>query len=502
MKRMHYEQTDTVEATTYKPHPMASSQWAEVWRLPILLFSIVVIAGIPLLFYAIATHWSIAAQWLEILLTIILSVLGIRVYFAIRHKYHAHTHKERMDRLEYEARQAEIRLEQAKLKLLDTAMAQRANVKMHDSGAVEVVYVPAQVPARVTVTEEKTEPRLLLPPSPELPGPCDLTELLLNWRPSQQEILLAIGPGKERLTVPMKSLCHVALAGATGGGKSTVMRLLLSQLLYIGVQVVLVDPHYAPIDMESGEDWRSIASRLMMEPVVRYQGIEDTLKWLACSELPARLEKRRQALPVGKAIFLAMDELPAIVKNVPDAPDYMGDLLREGRKVGLYLVSAAQDWLVKTIGGSGGVRDCFRTAFYVGGDATTARVLLDIKGRVDDGGLGKGIVMLRSFATPQASLSRVPYASNEALEMLLDIPEMPTAYTTANPLQTRFVQMEEIPQNEAEEVRLDARSQRVRDMLRSGQSQRQIIQELYGVSGGAKYMEAAKEIASIIAKLV
>ena len=93
--------------------------------------------------------------------------------------------------------------------------------------------------------------------------------------------------------------------------------------------------------------------------------------------------------------------------------------LREGRKVNLFLVGAAQDFLVKSVGGTGAVRDCYRTAFYVGGDQTSARVLLDVKGRVDDGQLGRGLAMLRSKATPTAQVVRVPLASNGTLARLL-----------------------------------------------------------------------------------
>jgi hypothetical protein len=262
--------------------------------------------------------------------------------------------------------------------------------------------------------------------------------------------------------------------------------------------VVLADPHFAPVDPESGEDWRPIANRLVMEPAVSYAAIKDTLRWLSTDELPKRLDLRRQGEHPGTPYFLAMDELPAIVKHVPEAPEYMADLLREGRKVGLYLVTAAQDWLVKTVGGSGAVRDCFRTAFYVGGDATSARVLLDVKGRIDDGGLGKGIVMMRSSATLQAALSRIPYASNDALYDLL-----PASVATTPPLQSRFTEtIVEAETSEPLQPALDARSMHVRDMLRSGTSQRQIIQDLYGVSGGAKYTEAAKELSDIIAKLL
>lgn len=291
------------------------------------------------------------------------------------------------------------------------------------------VHVAAyNAPVRpVTQIVEADEPKLLSAPSQEqgnlaLPGRCDFADHLGFWRPTPDEILIGLGPGGQRLTVPLKSLCHVALAGATGGGKSVIMRLLLSQILYVNARVALADPHFAPVDPESGEDWRPIVSRLAVPPCVSYDSIRAMLRWMAEQELPKRLEKRRQGIHPGDPFFLAIDELPAIVARVPEAPDYMGAILREGRKVGLFLVSAAQDWLVKTVGGSGGVRDCFRTAFYVGGDATSARVLLDVKGSVDDGSLGKGIVMLRSTATPKASLSRVPYASNDALVTLLGSP--------------------------------------------------------------------------------
>lgn len=376
--------------------------------------------------------------------------------------------------------------------MLTAGLQSGYQVELRDAGRLSLQSVKVQ--------EIREDQRLLEAP---LPGPCDFSDILSGWRPSQQEILLALAPGNQRLVVPVPALCHVALAGATGGGKSSLMRLLLSQLLYVGARVGLADPHFAPIDPESGEDWRPISSRLTMPPATSYTDISDMLLWLAKEELPKRLERRRAGLPVGQAFFLALDELPAIVAHVPEAPDAMAEILREGRKVGLYLVSAAQDWLVKTIGGSGGVRDCFRTAFYVGGDATSARVLLDVKGAVDDGSLGQGIVMLRSKATPKASLTRVPYASNNALEILLPyaVP-VPTTSSLLNPLQFPFNDEVVEADKSTSEGALDVRTLRVREMLRKGMSQRQIIQELYGVSGGARYTEAAKEISVIIASLV
>jgi hypothetical protein len=151
----------------------------------------------------------------------------------------------------------------------------------------------------------------------------------------------------------------------------------------------------------------------------RPDDLRHLLTWLATDELPRRLELRATGQRVGMPHVLAIDELPAIVAEVKDAPEHLGRILREGRKGGLLTIGAAQDFLVKTIGGTGAVRDCYRTAFYVGGDAQTARVLLDVKGAVDDGQLGRGLAYLRSRPTLTAELVRVPLASNAALDRLL-----------------------------------------------------------------------------------
>lgn len=76
---------------------------------------------------------------------------------------------------------------------------------------------------------------------------------------------------------------------------------------------------------------------------------------------------------------------------------------------------------------SGTVRDCYRNAYYYGGDPVTARALLDLQGKgpLDEVGLGdKGASMFRPIAR-SAVRGRVPFLSNEALYLLLGYPENP-----------------------------------------------------------------------------
>ncbi len=342
--------------------------------------------------------------------------------------------------------------------------------------------------------------------APALPmGTVDLSELVQTWRPSVDSITLAVGPGGVPYRVHARELCHVALAGATGGGKSNIMRLLLAQLTAAGAKVCLADPHFTPYDPESGDDWRPIAQRLHMSPAVKAADIRHMLAWMATDELPQRLERRYKGQHVGAPLFLAIDELPSIVKDVPEAPEHLGRLLREARKVNIFIIGAAQDFLVKTIGGAGAVRDCYRTAFYVGGDAQTARVLLDVRGSVDDGQLGQGLAMLRSKVTPTAQVVRVPYASNEAITRLLGGNDMAYGPTIDMPSP-----MPERSQPVAEPVAaypalesaatVAPEAARVASLFLAGKTPAEIVLELHGIksSQGAKYQQALSEVLDLV----
>jgi predicted ABC-type transport system involved in lysophospholipase L1 biosynthesis ATPase subunit len=101
--------------------------------------------------------------------------------------------------------------------------------------------------------------------APALPGALDLSALECN--PTLDHILLGVDE-LGQITVSVPDLCHVALLGSTGGGKSNLLRLILPQLQKIGASVILADPHFAPLDPENGDDWRPIADRLIHAPAV------------------------------------------------------------------------------------------------------------------------------------------------------------------------------------------------------------------------------------------
>jgi hypothetical protein len=350
--------------------------------------------------------------------------------------------------------------------------------------------------------------------SATLPGALDLSALECN--PTLDHILLGVDE-MGQITVSVQDLCHVALLGSTGGGKSNLLRLILPQLQKIGASVLLADPHYAPIDPESGDDWRPIADRLIQAPAVTAGAIDQALSFMT-DELGRRLELRRDNKPIGPPLFFAFDELPVICDLVKDAPARLGKLLREGRKVSLLTIGASQSMLIKEVGGSSTLRDQYRTAFYVGGDRKSAAAMLDMPERqIDDGPLGKGIVLLRSKATAPARLVRVPLVSNASLYGLLGAAQSGVVAPTeplSNPLQSVFGfggmatprngnETGSKPDGETGNVAParaipSSETARIIALFKSGKSTADIVRELYGNITGTPYQKRRAEIEAVI----
>lgn len=357
-------------------------------------------------------------------------------------------------------------------------------------------------------------PALPEPAAAGLPGAIDLAAL--DCRPTVDHILLGVDE-MGQITVSVQDLCHVALLGSTGGGKSNLLRLIVPQLQKIGASVILADPHYAPLDPENGDDWRPIADRLIHAPAVTAAAIDQELSFML-DELGRRLELRRDNKPLGPPLFFAFDELPVICDLVKDAPARLGKLLREGRKVSLLTVGASQSMLIKEIGGSSTLRDSYRTCFYAGGDRKSAAAMLDMPERdIDDGPLGKGVVLLRSKATAPARLVRVPLVSNASLYNLLGVASAPQIAPTeplSNPLQTGFGfaamaqprngnETGSKPDSESGNAAPasgipTAETARILALFKSGKSTADIVRELYGSISGTPYQKRRAEIEAVI----
>ncbi len=337
----------------------------------------------------------------------------------------------------------------------------------------------------------------------EVPAPYDLLQELAGWRPSPSGIFLARSV-QEKMLVSMDRLWHIALTGPTGGGKTNILRGILAQLLYLNAVCYLCDIHYAPL--KKGMDWRPIASRLALPPVRDVGDTYALVEQLARGELQNRINREHDGKPIGPPTYIAIEELPAVVDEKPEIMPLLGKLLRQGRQYDLCFIGATQDMLVKTLGTSSGVRECFRTGFYTGGDQTTARIILDLqKGQsINEEGLGdQGHVYLKT-ALSVAREVRVPFASNEAITALLPPAEPPAAGIVESsstpglhPVHRRF--------GKRLEPALQAKVEPVMHKQALGVTNRgDIIAEVWGIkqSRGEKYQQACEEYAQVMKYIV
>lgn len=264
------------------------------------------------------------------------------------------------------------------------------------------------------------------------------SELLASgFVPSVRKIFVGRTMDGKDIFISAEDLCHVALAGKTGGGKGSLMRLLMVQLCYIGTKVLLLNPHYmrwvrAKDGKEFDEDWtpfegnhpRTGKPYLTKSPLdcADYPPIGERLEWAVKRLLQERKIEGREGDKLFKPYFIVLDEWPSVVDEIKTAPGHLAKLLREGRKYGVFVIVASQDFQVKTIGMEGGsVRKCLLTTYYTGGDSTTARELLNEPGlTVNENELGKGVVYLKCVGTKNKPvLVRVPFVDNESVYRLL-----------------------------------------------------------------------------------
>lgn len=252
-----------------------------------------------------------------------------------------------------------------------------------------------------------------------------------GFTPSLSKIYLGTHEDGTHVYCPTDQLYHIALSGKSGGGKGNLMRLLMLQLCKAGAQVLLLNPHYTDIDRENGDDWRPYKKHLLKEPIYEESECVQHLLW-ACTLMTQRKTLYRAGKPLGKPVFLVVDEWPSIVK-CEGAAEALGTLLREARKFKIYVILSSQDFQVKTLGLDklgGSVRGSFNTCFYTGGDPVSICALLGLSARDNIpvpegelGGKGKGKAMLKCSSLDVPKAVKVPLVDNETLYRMLGRPQ-------------------------------------------------------------------------------
>ena len=219
------------------------------------------------------------------------------------------------------------------------------------------------------------------------------------------EVLLGISATGNVISVPWSRLGHLLVAGQTGSGKSSFLRLLSYQAIAEGAVLVLGDLDGATFPMLDGHP--SLLLPIATEPEAFREAVERVLGecnhrarlYRQVAGFPETLEEYNDlAVKEGREplprVVVILDEFNSAVRADGGASakgrlaDVSARLAWRGRKFGVHLVFAAQDFTKEVVGR---VRDqvaaaiCFRlrspqTARAVGCTGAN-RILVDKPGR-------------------------------------------------------------------------------------------------------------------------
>jgi hypothetical protein len=226
-----------------------------------------------------------------------------------------------------------------------------------------------------------------------IPAAYTMTQALRRFSLSPESVFLGVDGYKEILGCdPARDLCHGALNASTGRGKTFTVRGLETQLLKVNCEVVHCDVKFTLID-EFGNDYRPIAKALLNQGtmqvgklslphlIIREEHAVYFLEWLGGYELKRRMRLYNQGQHTYTVFFLFLEELLYLVGRYKHLGPLLAPLLSVGRSLGIKVFTAAQNFQVQNIKLNSGMRENFESAWYLGGDETSAAALLDMSVR-------------------------------------------------------------------------------------------------------------------------
>ena len=242
------------------------------------------------------------------------------------------------------------------------ADVERARNPVHQLPANLRTYAPryGNAAAPRIVGSDPNAPALAAPPEPTYTPAPSFGELLQQgW----------LGPGKFALGWdPAKGLpafgsfgdlYSVALLGATGSGKSTTARALISQTALNGGKLIVIDPHlHAGRDSLAG-DLAPLSSAFLLPPVD-----DDPAAVKHALEAALDLLSERKAGATGPVVLVVCDEWTSLVGRGGPRAELLTRTMRllavEGRKLGLHGMVCLQD---ATKEATGPLRDVLSSAY-------------------------------------------------------------------------------------------------------------------------------------------
>lgn len=234
-----------------------------------------------------------------------------------------------------------------------------------------------------------------------------------TFKKRKSNLTLALGRdvAGEEIVVPLESMPHLLIAGATGSGKSVCINTLILSLLYQNspddFRVILVDPKR--VEMTPYNDIPYLLTPVITEP----KKTINALKW-AVSEMERRYELLSHA---GKRNIASYndskpdDHLPYIIIIIDELADLMAVAAQEveatitrlaqmARAVGIHLIVATQRPSVDVITGLIKANITSRIAFTVA-SSVDSRTILDSSGAEKLLGRGDMLFISAEYTKPK-----------------------------------------------------------------------------------------------------
>ena len=258
-----------------------------------------------------------------------------------------------------------------------------------------------------------------------------LKEILTAERMSESSSKLAVALGRDVSGAPvvddLDGMPHILIAGATGSGKSIMLRTILATILFRAspeeVRLILVDPKRVEFSHYNG------IPHLLMPVLVEPEKTLPAFKW-AIAEMNKRYklfqesgardigdynEKAEEKIPY---ILIVVDELADIMVIAPaEVEKAIQRLAQMARATGLHLVLATQRPSTDVLTGVIKANIPCRVAFNVTSQVDS-RVVLDMPGA--EKLLGKGDMLYLPPDRSKPIRIQGPFVSNEEMNRLLE----------------------------------------------------------------------------------
>ncbi|GAB4397899.1 MAG: hypothetical protein OHK0052_20600 [Anaerolineales bacterium] len=134
---------------------------------------------------------------------------------------------------------------------------------------------------------------------------------------------------------------QIIVYGPTGGGKSSVLRILLDYWHARGAHAIVLDPHYKPGEWQT---WVTLAGKGR-----DFDTIAQVIQW-GSSLLTARYQQRANGFDAFAPVYIVVDELSTLVEAIPNAAESLLEIAREGRKVKVFVVLTPHSAQVADLG--------------------------------------------------------------------------------------------------------------------------------------------------------